>query len=114
MQAGGEGSSGASLHAKTFTIDQQQSFIGSMNLDPRSVLINTEIGLLIDSPALTEHLESRFDQNLHKVFYTVKLVRKSPSNPDGSKRLEWVEYRGNEAVPYALTTYSERFGQHST
>jgi len=106
------GSSGASLHAKTFTFDQQQTFIGSMNLDPRSVLINTEIGLLIDSPALAEYLETRFDQNLHNAFYTVKLVPKNPAKPDGRKRLEWIEYRGNETVRYDKephTTAWQRF-----
>ena len=47
------GSSAASLHAKTFMIDRQRVFIGSMNLDPRSVQINTEIGILIENPQLT-------------------------------------------------------------
>ncbi len=44
------GSSAASLHAKLFVLDGSQVFIGSMNLGPRSVQINTEIGLFpIDS-----------------------------------------------------------------
>ncbi|WP_158224586.1 phospholipase D family protein [Agaribacterium haliotis] len=37
------------LHSKTFVVDQRYSFIGSFNFDPRSVDLNTEIGLLIDS-----------------------------------------------------------------
>ncbi|RVT40644.1 phospholipase D family protein [Rheinheimera sediminis] len=44
------GSSKASLHAKTFVFDQRYLFIGSLNLDPRSVSINTEIGILLDAP----------------------------------------------------------------
>ncbi len=39
-----KGSSAASLHAKLFVIGQKKLFIGSMNLDPRSVDLNTEIG----------------------------------------------------------------------
>ena len=48
----GYGSVNASLHAKTFVIDRERVFIGSLNLDPRSVVINTEVGALIDSPDL--------------------------------------------------------------
>lgn len=48
------GSNNASLHAKSFVIDRRQVFIGSLNLDPRSVVLNTEVGVLIDSPVLAE------------------------------------------------------------
>jgi len=48
------GSSNSSLHAKSFVIDRQQVFIGSLNLDPRSVVLNTEVGVFIDSPELAE------------------------------------------------------------
>jgi hypothetical protein len=34
------------------TIDRAKSFLGSVNLDPRSKLINTEMGVLIDDDAL--------------------------------------------------------------
>ncbi len=42
----------ASLHAKAFFIDRRTTFIGSLNLDPRSVLINTEVGVVIDNEDL--------------------------------------------------------------
>ncbi len=50
------GSSGASLHAKTFEVDGEQLFVGSFNMDPRSVALNTEMGVLIDSPELAGQL----------------------------------------------------------
>lgn len=40
------------LHAKALVIDSDKVFIGSANLDPRSLRINTEMGLLIESEAL--------------------------------------------------------------
>lgn len=46
------GSSKASLHAKTMIFDQDTMFVGSMNLDPRSINLNTEIGVLIYSEDL--------------------------------------------------------------
>ena len=42
----------SSLHSKAMIFDQQKSFIGSFNFDPRSVLWNTEVGVLVDSPEL--------------------------------------------------------------
>ena len=40
------------LHTKASVSDGQLVFIGSMNLDPRSGAINTEMGAVIDSPGL--------------------------------------------------------------
>ncbi|MDI2592751.1 phospholipase D family protein [Pseudomonas sp. N3-W] len=48
--------SDSSLHSKAMIFDQQKSFIGSFNFDPRSVLWNTEVGVLVDSPELAAHL----------------------------------------------------------
>ncbi|MDZ4729880.1 MAG: phospholipase D family protein [Xanthomonadales bacterium] len=50
-----------SLHAKMFVFDRKQIFVGSMNFDQRSMHLNTEIGLLIDSPELGEELARRFE-----------------------------------------------------
>lgn len=38
------GSSSASLHTKAFTADDRAGFIGSMNFDPRSISLNSEMG----------------------------------------------------------------------
>ena len=40
------------LHTKALVIDDDIVFIGSPNLDPRSMRLNTEMGLLIESEAL--------------------------------------------------------------
>jgi putative cardiolipin synthase len=46
------GRSTAALHTKAVVFDRRQVLIGSFNLDPRSRNLNTEMALLIDSPAL--------------------------------------------------------------
>jgi len=56
------GSSGASLHTKAMIIDRRWVFIGSMNLDPRSAYLNTEMGVLVESPALAEQVRSQFER----------------------------------------------------
>ncbi|MHB0974105.1 MAG: phospholipase D family protein [Thiobacillus sp.] len=50
------GSSRASLHAKTFVFDDEHVFIGSFNFDPRSTLLNTEMGLVIHSPEIAREV----------------------------------------------------------
>ena len=57
-------SSGASLHAKAIVIDRSVLIIGSMNLDPRSRHLNTEIALRIESDALGTQLGSLFDASI--------------------------------------------------
>jgi putative cardiolipin synthase len=37
-------------------IDRERAFVGSMNLDPRSEILNSEMGVIIDSPPLARAL----------------------------------------------------------
>lgn len=53
-----------SLHAKVIICDRAKVYVGTMNLDPRSTIQNTEIGLLVESPRLAEHLHTAFEQDL--------------------------------------------------
>jgi cardiolipin synthase C len=48
------------LHGKLMVFDRQRLFIGSMNFDERSRHLNTEIGLIIDSPELANLTAARF------------------------------------------------------
>ena len=52
------------LHAKVIICDRAKVYVGTMNLDPRSAIQNTEIGLLVESPRLAEHLHTVFEQDL--------------------------------------------------
>jgi cardiolipin synthase C len=58
FRSGSVGGSDSSLHSKAMIFDRQKSFVGSFNFDPRSVLWNTEVGVLVDSPELAEHLRA--------------------------------------------------------
>ena len=49
------------LHAKASVVDRTRVFIGSFNLDPRSRNINTEMGIVIDSPELGEELANKIE-----------------------------------------------------
>ena len=62
------GSSGVSLHAKVFVIDREQAFVGSLNLDPRSVDLNTELGIVVESPALADEIARKLESLLRPAF----------------------------------------------
>ncbi|GLQ88262.1 phospholipase D family protein [Dyella flagellata] len=53
-------SSGTSLHAKTIVVDDREVFIGSLNMDQRSKLLNTEMGVIVDSPGLAHAVSDFF------------------------------------------------------
>ncbi|MFT7288967.1 MAG: putative cardiolipin synthase [Halieaceae bacterium] len=61
------------LHTKGILIDRKRVFVGSLNLDPRSIDINTEMGLLIDSPALAKTLSESSLANLPRIAYRLQL-----------------------------------------
>jgi putative cardiolipin synthase len=90
--AGGPiGSSSSSLHAKTFAVDNKQVFIGSFNFDPRSARLNTEMGFIIDSPAMARQLDTRMTGSVAERAYEVRL------GADGE--LVWIEHKeGVETV----------------
>ncbi len=71
--AGHSGSSGSSLHAKVFGIDREQLFVGSFNLDPRSVSLNTEMGVWFKSEPLGKLLGEGFDREMEQVAYRLVL-----------------------------------------
>jgi len=52
------------LHSKGMVVDRQRVYIGSMNFDPRSAFINTEMGLIVDSPGLAEALAALIERDM--------------------------------------------------
>lgn len=81
------GSSRASLHAKTYVFDRKSVFIGSMNLDPRSLRLNTEIGVYCESPALAAQVAADLEPRLDRIAWRVEAT----TDPSGTPRLEWVQ-----------------------
>jgi putative cardiolipin synthase len=81
------GSSRASLHAKTFVFDRSAVFIGSLNLDPRSIQLNTEIGVVCESASLAEEVAGRLEGNLDRIAWRVERT----TDTSGAARMTWVE-----------------------
>ena len=88
--AGPFGSSGSSLHAKTFSVDRSRFFVGSLNFDPRSRKLNTELGFVIDSPVLAQRIEAAFHDSIPANSYEVHL--------SDAGRLYWTEDRDGRVL----------------
>ncbi len=69
------------LHTKGILIDRQKIFVGSLNLDPRSIDINTEMGLLIDSPELAGKMTDNTLASIGNMAYRVRM--------DKNRKLSW-------------------------
>jgi cardiolipin synthase C len=68
----GNGKTRASLHSKAVIIDQRYSVIGSMNLDLRSQLKNSEVGLLIRSLPLAQQATRQIESTLASAAYRLE------------------------------------------
>jgi putative cardiolipin synthase len=87
------------LHAKMYVFDRQRLFIGSMNYDQRSKRINTEIGLIIDSPDIAQQEAQRFEAMVKpEACYIVGL--NSSSAQGSSSRLVWRTEKDGRVVEY--------------
>jgi putative cardiolipin synthase len=87
-----------SLHAKLFVFDRKRLFIGSMNFDQRSMHLNTEIGLIIDSPELAQQVAMRFEAMTQPVNSYVLALR--PNGTKTSTSMVWRTQEDGQAVEY--------------
>jgi putative cardiolipin synthase len=79
------------LHAKTFAFDRQIGFVGSYNLDPRSSRVNTEMGVLMDCPALVKRMPETTERDLARNAYRVNLE---------GRHLVWSTREGGQDVRF--------------
>jgi putative cardiolipin synthase len=68
-------------------------FVGSFNFDPRSARLNTELGFVIDDPALAQRIAHAFTTRIPARAYKVRLSH------DGA--LQWVEQRGAKTLVHS-------------
>jgi putative cardiolipin synthase len=87
---GGVGAPLSTLHTKLFVVDRKEAFIGSFNFDPRSARINTELGVIVESPEMAswiaERIEAKEDTNAYEVIL----------NERG--KLRWADRRGGQEI----------------
>ncbi|MEM6575282.1 MAG: phospholipase D family protein [Pseudomonadota bacterium] len=78
------------IHSKVAVFDRRIAFVGTFNLDPRSAALNTEMALIIESPALAGQLADAIEEQL-------AAERSWRLTLDERNRLSWnSEHRGSE------------------
>jgi putative cardiolipin synthase len=92
------------LHTKLYIFDREKIFIGSMNFDERSLQLNTEMGLMIESPELARQGELLFEglvqpANSYHVLLVPWLDAAGLPRPD-SLHLVWRSLENTQAVEY--------------
>ncbi|MGY3038727.1 putative cardiolipin synthase [Rhodanobacter sp. TND4EL1] len=91
-------SSGVSLHAKAIVVDRQKVFVGSMNMDARSKLLNTEMGIIVDSAPLAAAVTEFFNTaTLPEYAYRVSL--KADGTAKGGA-MQWQATEQGKPVTY--------------
>ena len=91
-------SSGVSLHAKSFVVDRRYVYIGSLNMDQRSKLLNTEMGVVVDSPLLAKAVAEFFNTaTLPANAYHVVLGAADGSHPSD---LHWQASKDGKDIDY--------------
>jgi putative cardiolipin synthase len=105
------GTSKASLHTKASVQDREKVVIGSFNLDPRSVALNTEIVIVVESPELAAQVMEYMDigtrpENSYRLIL-------EPDEKTGGERLVWITEENGQEVRYYSdpeTGIMRRFG----
>jgi cardiolipin synthase C len=86
------------LHGKLYVFDRKKVLIGSMNFDQRSQRINTEIGLIIGSPEISQQTALRFEFMVKpENCYALAL---SSAGVAGKSRLTWRTEENNREIDY--------------
>jgi cardiolipin synthase C len=81
------GGSRQTLHTKIVLVDRAHVLVTSMNLDPRSLFLNTELGVFVDSPELAEDLAQTIAEDLPGNAYALRI--------DADGRLAWIGRDGD-------------------
>jgi putative cardiolipin synthase len=89
-------SSGAYLHTKAIVVDRRHVVIGSMNLDPRSRALNTELALLVESPELGTRLGGLFEEAVRPA-HAFRVARAGPGEETG---IVWISEEAGKEVRY--------------
>ena len=95
----------ATLHTKSFIVDDEEVFIGSFNFDPRSANINTELGVIIYDSDLALIYAELIDEALPSQTYEVFLNEKG--------KVRWRTDQDGQEIIYDKepeTTWGQRFG----
>ena len=89
--------------------DRERVFIGSLNFDPRSVVENTEIGIVFEVESIAAEMANWFDREIESIAFRLELE----TGADGRERIVW--HGTEDGEPHVFTSephtgFWRRFG----
>lgn len=105
------GSSRASLHAKAFAIDKHYLFVGSFNLDARSISLNTEMGVVFEAPEYAKAFDELGEIKAYRLVLE-KLSSEESLSDEVEERLVWFSIEDGKQIIYTKepkTSFWKRF-----
>ena len=88
------------LHAKIFVVDRKRVFIGSFNFDPRSLRLNTELGVVIQSEEIASGIADGFRDFVPQRAWRLSLTK--------TQRLRWSREGTPTLTREPQTTWAQR------
>lgn len=84
------------IHAKTYVVDEDITWVGSFNLDPRSVHLNTETALIVWDKAFAQEVKQSIQRDIQpQNSWTVGKCRKRVLRTYVSGLLDWILRKTN-------------------
>jgi cardiolipin synthase C len=89
VETAGRGAGSTGMHTKAVVFDGRKVFVGTFNMDPRSASVNTEIGLLVECPALARDIARRIEDGMEAGESWRVVTLRRGETPGG--RLVWID-----------------------
>ncbi len=86
----------------SFGFDRRRIFVGSFNLDPRSVEHNTEIGVVFTQSEMAAEMGNWFDKNIEKIAFRLELDK----DDDGEDKIFWHGVVDGEKKTFEVDPYT--------
>jgi putative cardiolipin synthase len=100
----GSSSQQGALHAKTYVWDRQRAFVGSINFDPRSALMDTQDGMYMEGPEIAGQVARLFDEGISAdAAFEVTLEsgsQEADGSPPSEGRLTWISHEDGKDIRY--------------
>ena len=98
-------SSRSSLHSKVYTFDGRKVFIGSLNLDPRSIDINTELGIFFENEEFAGAIADWWNREIKVHAYELRVLIEETDDDweiKKEKSLLWLDHTGEGVKQYIV------------
>ncbi len=88
------------MHSKLAIVDDRLLFVGSANVDPRSIRQNSEVGMVIHSPDLAKEISKQLDAALPEYTYSLSQSKRGGTMWEYNGSTEKAVYQSEPAASF--------------